>query len=76
MPRNTKKSKKQIEIYSHTKVKGTMPQDFRLLVLFMIQFPQAPEYPIRAVSNLFENLRRYLQLKVHLPPRVINTGGK
>jgi hypothetical protein len=33
-----------------------------------ISFPQAPEYPIRAVSNLFENLRKNWQL--------IDTGGK
>ena len=29
-----------------------------------ISFPQAPEYDIRAVSNFFENSRRYSQLKV------------
>ena len=38
----------------------------------MNQFPQAPEYTIRAVSNFFENLRRYSLLKVtqaeNLPP--------
>ncbi len=43
-----------------------MSQDFRLLVFFSgICFPQAPEYTIRAVSNFFDNLRRYSQLKVH-----------
>ncbi len=30
-----------------------------------ISFPRAPDYTIRAVSNLFENSRRYTQLKVH-----------
>ncbi len=30
-----------------------------------ISFPPAPEYPIRTVSNFFENLRRYSQVKVH-----------
>jgi hypothetical protein len=30
----------------------------------MNQFPQAPEYTIRAVSNFFENSRRYSQLKM------------
>jgi hypothetical protein len=30
-----------------------------------MSFPQAPEYPIRAISNFSENLRRYLQLKVY-----------
>ncbi len=30
-----------------------------------ISFPQAPEYIVRAISNFFESLRRYSQLKVH-----------
>jgi hypothetical protein len=30
-----------------------------------ISFPQAPEYKIKAVSNVVENLQRYSQLKVH-----------
>ncbi len=38
---------------------------FLTSVFFMNQFPQAPEYTIRAVSNIFENLRRYSKLKVH-----------
>ncbi len=43
-----------------------MSWDFRLLVFFLESVsPQAPEYTIRAVSKFFENLRRYLQLKVH-----------
>jgi hypothetical protein len=45
--------------------KGTVSRDFRLLVFFMNQFPQVPEYTIRAVSNFFENSWRYSQLKVH-----------
>jgi hypothetical protein len=32
---------------------------------FHVSFPPAPEYPIRTISNLFENLRRYSQVKVH-----------
>ncbi len=44
--------------------KGTVSRDFLLLVLFMNQFPPAPEYSIKTVSNFFENLRRYSQLKV------------
>ena len=28
-------------------IKGTVPRDFRLLVFFMNQFPQAPELPLR-----------------------------
>ncbi len=31
-------------------IKGTVPRDFRLLVFFMNQFPQAPEYNIKAIS--------------------------
>jgi hypothetical protein len=40
----------------------------------MNQFPQTPEYTIRAVSNFFENSRRYSQLKVR--HRFVDTGGK
>jgi hypothetical protein len=45
-------------------LKGTVSRDFLLLVLFMNQFPPAPEYSIKTVSNFFENSRRYSQLKV------------
>jgi hypothetical protein len=41
----------------------------------MDQFPQAPDYTIRAVSTFFENSRRYSQLKVH-HTGVADTGGK
>ncbi len=47
---------------------GTVPRDFRLLVFFINQSPpppQAPEYTNRAVTNFFENSRRYSQFKVH-----------
>ena len=40
-----------------TVTKGTVSQDFWLLVFSWFSFPQAPEYTTRAVSNL--------QLKVH-----------
>jgi hypothetical protein len=46
-------------------IKGTVPRDFRLLFFFMNQFPQAPEYKIKANSNFFKNSQRYLRLKVH-----------
>jgi hypothetical protein len=46
-------------------LKGTVPRDFRLQVFYMDQFPQAPDYTIRAVSNFSENSRRYLELKLH-----------
>jgi hypothetical protein len=39
----------------------------------MNHFPQAPEYPIRAFFKFFENLRTYLQLRVH--QRFVDTGG-
>ncbi len=41
-----------------------MSRDFLLLVLFINQFPPAPEYSFKTVSNFFENSRRYSQLKV------------
>ncbi len=49
-----------------TAFKGRVSRDFRLLFFSWISFPQAPEYTIRAVSNFFENLRRYSQLKVQI----------
>jgi hypothetical protein len=36
--------------------KGTVPPEFRLLVIFMNQFPTAPEYTIRAVQ-IFSKIR-------------------
>ncbi len=48
-------------------------------------FPPASEYPIRNVSNFFENSRRYLQAKESMTPAanfatsfasVVDTGGK
>ncbi len=45
-------------------VKGTVSRDFLLLVFSRTSFPQASDYTIRAVSNFFENSRRYSQLKV------------
>ncbi len=52
--------------FLHSQFKETMSQDFLLLVcFFMNQFPPAPEYPIRTVSDFCKNLRRYSQVKVH-----------
>jgi hypothetical protein len=52
----------------------------------MNQFPQTTEYPNRAISNFFENSRRYSQLNVHhrspavlvrkVTASVVDTGGK
>ncbi len=50
----------------HTKytLKGQCHKIFCSWFLSWISFPQAPEYTIWAVSNFFENLRRYSQLNV------------
>ncbi len=47
---------------SITVVKGSLAQDFLLLAFSWIWFLRAPEYPIRAISNLYDNWRIYLQL--------------
>ncbi len=44
--------------------KGTVSRDFLLLVFLWISYSPAPEYPIRTVSNFFQNSLRYSQLKV------------
>jgi hypothetical protein len=46
-------------------LKWTVSRDF--LLLFFFSFPQAPDYTIRAVSNFFENSRRYFTAQ-GLPP--------
>ncbi len=46
--------------------KGQCHEIFCFWFFSKISFPLAPEYPIRTVSNFFENLRRYSQ----------DTGGK
>ncbi len=46
-------------------LKGTVSRDCLLLVFFSwTSCPQASDYTIRAVSNFFDNSRRYSQLKV------------
>ncbi len=47
-------------------LKGTVSRDFLLLVFFLNQFPPSLWllYTISAISNFFENSRRYSQLKV------------
>jgi hypothetical protein len=49
----------------------------------MNQFPPAPEYPIRTVSNFFENSRRHSPVSMTLAANfatsfasVVDTGGK
>jgi len=43
--------------------KGSLTRDFWLQVFFI--FPQAPKYSIGAVSNFFENSRRYSRINVY-----------
>ncbi len=46
-------------------IKGQCHRIFDFRFSTWISFPQAPGYSIRAVSNFFENSRRYSQLRVH-----------
>jgi hypothetical protein len=46
-------------------LKGQCHEIFCFWFFSWISFPPAPEYPIRIVSNFFENSRRYSQVKVH-----------
>ncbi len=46
-------------------LKGTVSRDFCLWFFLWISYPPAPEYPIRTVSNFFQNSRRYSQLEVY-----------
>ncbi len=46
-------------------LKGQCHEIFCFWFFSSTSFPPAPEYPIRTVSNFFENSRRYLQVKVH-----------
>ncbi len=46
-------------------LKGQCHEIFCYWFFLWISFPPAPEYPIRTVSNFFENSRRYSQVKVH-----------
>ena len=53
-------------------LKGTVSRDFCFWFFSSISFPPAPEYPIRTVSNLFENSRRYSQLNIDQMRKIIN----
>ncbi len=46
-------------------LKGQCHEIFDFWFFSWISFPQAPEYSIRAISNFFENSRRYLQFNLH-----------
>jgi hypothetical protein len=54
-------------------VKGTAPRDFQLQVFYMISFPQAPDYTIRAISIL--KIRRDIRSS-RCTTGVVDTGGK
>ena len=61
---------KNAEFYADFKfvdadLKGQCHEIFCFWFFSWISFPPAPEYPIRTVSNFFENSRRYSQVKVH-----------
>jgi hypothetical protein len=47
-------------------LKGQCHEIFDFKFSTWINFPQAPNYTIRVVSNFFESLRRYSQLKVQM----------
>ncbi len=51
--------------HSNSFLKGQCHEIFCFWFFSWISFPPAPEYPIRTVSNFFENSQRYLQVKVH-----------
>ncbi len=44
-------------------LQGSLTRDFQLQVISRISVPEAPEYPIRTISNFFENLRRFSRIK-------------
>ncbi len=46
-------------------LKGQCHEIFCFLFFFKNQFPPAPEYTVKTVSNFFENSLRYSQVKVH-----------
>ncbi len=62
-------------IFALKVLKGQCHEIFCFLFFSSISFPQASDYAIRAVSNFFENSRRYSQLKVCHRCQM-DTGGK
>ncbi len=51
--------------WQYLALKGQCHEIFCFWLFSWISFPPAPEYPIRTVSNFFENSQRYSQVKVH-----------
>ncbi len=58
------KKHRALEIYRYT-LKGQCHEIFDFWFFSWISFPQASEYTITAISNFFENSRRYSRLQVH-----------
>ncbi len=54
----------RLNLLAGQSLQGQCHEIFCFWFFSWISFPQAPEYTIRAVSNFFENSRRYSQLKV------------
>ena len=72
-------------IFYIVSLKGQCHKSFCFWFFSRISFSPAPEYPIRTISNFFENSQRYLQVKVHhwyqrhrwqICTGVNDTGGK
>ncbi len=55
---------KLLQFFKSCCLKGQCHEIFCFWFFSSISFSPAPEYPIRTVSNFFENSRRYSQLKV------------
>jgi hypothetical protein len=51
----------------HYSLKGKVPRDFGLHIFFMNLFPQAPNYPIRAISNFLRKFSEILPGQGTLP---------
>jgi hypothetical protein len=62
--RNIGKIIKNNKMSKGLSLKGQCHEIFCFWFFSWISLPQAPEYTIRAVSNFFENSRRYSHLKV------------
>ncbi len=62
---NRQLSASMLWVLNNVYLKGQCHEIFDFCFFSWISFPQAPEYTNRAISNFFENSRRYKQLKVH-----------
>jgi hypothetical protein len=63
-----------MKIYCRTKVKGTVPRDFQLQVLFMDQFPKPlsiPQGPFQIFLKICRNISSF-----RCTTGVVDIGGK